>query len=109
MEQRPTLGLDTVSFLDMERYSDSYRLASGDYKVVATDATQVLQIDSLEITIATLPSISIVNTSTDVTCFGDDDGELTFEIYGGNPSRRITVHLLCRLLGIDGASHWRCT
>ena len=60
-------------------------LSSGDYKVVATDATSGAKIDSLEITIATLPSISIVNTSTDVTCFGDDDGELTFEIYGGNP------------------------
>ena len=60
-------------------------LASGDYKVVAKDATSGAKIDSLEITIATLPSISIVNTSTDVTCFSDDDGELTFEIYGGNP------------------------
>ena len=60
-------------------------LASGDYKVVATDATSGAKIDSSEITITTLPSISIVNTSTDVTCFSDDDGELTFEIYGGNP------------------------
>ena len=60
-------------------------LSSGDYKVVAIDATSGAKIDSTEITIATLPSISITNTSTDVTCFGDDDGELTFEIYGGNP------------------------
>jgi hypothetical protein len=60
-------------------------LSSGDYKVVAIDASSGAKIDSTEITIATLPSISITNTSTDVTCFGDDDGELTFEIYGGNP------------------------
>ena len=47
-------------------------LSSGDYKVVAIDATSGAKIDSTEITIATLPSISITNTSTDVTCFGDD-------------------------------------
>ena len=60
-------------------------LASGDYKVVALDATDGSKIDSMEVTVVTLPSISIANTSTDVTCFGDDDGELTFEIFGGNP------------------------
>lgn len=60
-------------------------LSSGDYKVVASDATTGAKIDSTEITITTLPSISIVNTSNPVTCFGDDDGELMFEIYGGNP------------------------
>jgi hypothetical protein len=60
-------------------------LSSGDYKVVASDATTGVEIDSTEITITTLPSISIVNTSNPVTCFGDDDGDLMFEIYGGNP------------------------
>ena len=60
-------------------------LSSGDYKVVALDATSGVEIDSIEVSVVTLPSISIANTSTDVTCFGDDDGELTFEISGGNP------------------------
>ncbi len=60
-------------------------LASGDYKVIAHDATSGAKIDSTEITITTLPAISILNTSIPVTCFGDDDGELLFEIYGGNP------------------------
>jgi len=60
-------------------------LSSGDYKVVASDATTGAKIDSTEITITSLPSISIVNTSNPVSCFGDDDGDLMFEIYGGNP------------------------
>ncbi len=60
-------------------------LVSGDYKVIAIDATSGVKIDSTEITLATLPAISITNTSTDATCFGDNDAELTFEIYGGNP------------------------
>ena len=60
-------------------------LSSGDYKVIAIDATSGVKIDSTEITLATLPAISITNTSSDATCFGDNDAELTFEIYGGNP------------------------
>ena len=61
-------------------------LASGDYAVVAKDAmdgTTVL--DSIVVTVGTAPNMYIVNTSTDVTCFGDNDGELSFEIFGGNP------------------------
>jgi len=60
-------------------------LASGDYAVVASNATDGTVFDSIVVTVNTAPAISIVNTSTDVTCFGDDDGELSFEIYGGNP------------------------
>ena len=60
-------------------------LASGDYSVVASNPGDGTVLDSIIVTVATAPAISITNTSTDVTCFGDDDGELTFEIYGGNP------------------------
>ena len=60
-------------------------LASGDYKVIASNASTGEKIDSMEVTVSTVPSISILNTSTDVTCFSDDDGELSFEISGGNP------------------------
>lgn len=60
-------------------------LNNGTYRVIASDNSTNVKLDSVDVTITTLPSISISNQSVAVNCNGDNQGELAFEIQGGNP------------------------
>ena len=60
-------------------------LADGTYRAIASDNSTQAKLDSIDVTIVTLPSITISNLSSNANCNGDSDGELAFAIEGGNP------------------------
>lgn len=58
-------------------------LAAGDYSVIVEDSKGCL--DTVCTTIVEPTTLTIVETITDVTCFGGNDGEITVSVSGGVP------------------------
>jgi gliding motility-associated-like protein len=56
-------------------------LPCGDYSFTATDENNC--INSIDVNIACPPPINIVSNSTDIECFGDDNGTITGTATGG--------------------------
>jgi len=58
-------------------------LAPGDYSVTVVDSNNCTIVDSFTISAYACPPIEVQKTSKNITCFGDCDGQISLQVFGG--------------------------